>query len=190
MRHADDHGRFCGDVTKPALVYTAMNGIDWSIIITIVLFTVLGMYWGVIRQVLSIVGLLVGLVAAGRFGPAAAAALSSFIADPAVASVAGYMVVLALVALGAGFVSALLRFFVGLLFLGPLDHLLGGVFGLVEGVLVCTAVLIGMIVFPLPAYAAALEQSQLAGMVLTVSSWLSGLLPPPFQSALQSFLIK
>jgi membrane protein required for colicin V production len=165
-----------------------MNAIDWSIVGTLVIFTVLGIYWGVIRQVLSIVGLLVGIVAAGRYGPQAAMALSSFIADPAVTAIAGYVVVLGLVAIGAGFISAVLRFFVGLLFLGPLDHLLGGVFGLIEGVLVCAAVLVGMVVFPLPSYSAILESSQFANVVLMAGSWISALLPDAFQNVLQSFL--
>lgn len=170
----------------PVSRVTAMNELDYAILIGAALFTLLGIYWGLIRQVISLVGLLVGIAVAGRYGPEVAAWLSSFIADPAVAGVVGFVAVLILVSAVASLAASLLRIFVGLLFLGWLDHLLGGLLGLVQGVLAAAAILVGMIVYPLHAWSSALESSVLAGGVLRVSSVLTPLLPDFFVQTIRA----
>lgn len=165
-----------------------MNELDYAILIGAALFTLLGIYWGMIRQVISLVGLLVGIAAAGRYGPEVAAWLSSFIADPAVAGAVGFVAVLILVSAIASLAASLLRLFVGLLFLGWLDHLLGGLLGLLQAILAAAALLAGMLVYPLPAWSSAVEGSLLAGNVLRASALLIPLLPDYFVQTIRATL--
>ena len=46
-----------------------MNELDWAIIIVLVLSTVVGVTRGVVREILSIVGWVIGIVFAIRFSP-------------------------------------------------------------------------------------------------------------------------
>lgn len=154
-----------------------MNGLDYAILIGMGLFFVLGLYWGLIRQILAIVGLIVGIIVAGRYGPAVAGWLSSFIADPLITGVLGFLGVLILVSSLASLVSSLLHTFAGLLFLGWLDHLLGGLLGLVQAGLAAAVLLVTMVAFPLPLWATAVAESSLATPLLRVGTLFSGLLP-------------
>jgi membrane protein required for colicin V production len=161
-----------------------MNYLDYAILIGAALFTLLGIYWGLIRQVLALAGLLVGVAMAGRYGPDVAAWLSSFIADPLLAGALGFLAVLLLVSAAASLVASMLRVFAGLLFLGWLDHLLGGVLGLIQAIIGAAVILIVMITFPLPAWSSAVAESRLAEGLLSVGGVLSPLLPEIFRRAL------
>jgi membrane protein required for colicin V production len=163
-----------------------MNELDYLILFGAALFTLLGIYWGLIRQLLSLVGLVVGVGMAGRYGPEVANWLSSFIADPTVAGAIGFLAVLLLVSAAASVIASLLRIFVGLLFLGWLDHLLGGLLGLVQAVLAGAALVLGMAAFPLPAWTGAVEGSTLAGALLRVSGVFAPILPEFFERVLRN----
>lgn len=154
-----------------------MNTLDYVILIVGSLFTLLGIYWGLIRQVLALAGLLVGVVLAGRYGPEVAAWLSSFLADPLLAGALGFLAVLALVSAAASLVASLLRIFAGLLFLGWFDHLLGGLLGLAQAIIVCAVVLVVLTAYPYPAWSSAIAESTLAGGLLRVGGLLAPLLP-------------
>lgn len=165
-----------------------MNNLDYIILIGGGIFVLLGIYWGLIRQVLAIVGLVVGVAVAGRYGPDAAAWLSSFIADPVLAGAIGFLGVLLLVSALASLVASVLRLFVGLLFLGWLDHLLGGLLGLVQAGLAAAILLIAMVAFPLELWSDAVASSTLAQPLLRVGGVFGGVLPEFFQAAVQAAL--
>lgn len=157
-----------------------MNGLDYTILAGAALFVALGAYWGLIRQVIAVTGLVVGVALAGRYGPVAALWLSSFIADPGAASVAGFVGVLLVVSATASLAASLLRLFVGLLFLGWLDHLLGGLLGLAQALLAAAALLLVLHAYPLSLWSEALRTSLLAGPLLRLSAIYAPLLPQWF----------
>lgn len=157
-----------------------MNALDYTILAGVALLVVLGIYWGLIRQVIAVVGLVVGVALAGRYGPLVAIWLSSFIADPGVAGAAGFLAVLLLVSATASLVASLLRLFVGLLFLGWLDHLLGGLLGLAQALLAAAALVLVMHTYPLSLWSEALQTSLLAAPLLRLSAIYAPLLPEVF----------
>ncbi len=154
-----------------------VNWLDYTILAGGALFVGLGAYWGLIRQVIAVVGLVVGVALAGRYGPLVALWLSSFIADPGAAGAAGFLGVLLLVSATASLVASLLRLFVGLLFLGWLDHLLGGLLGLAQALLAAAALVLVMHAYPLSLWSEALRASVLAGPLLRLSVIYAPLLP-------------
>lgn len=161
-----------------------MNGLDIAILAMLGIFTLLGVYWGLIRQVLALAGLVVGIIVAGRYSANVADWLSSFIADPVVANAIGFIGLLLLVSSIASLIASLLHTFVGLLFFSWLDHLLGGILGLVQALISAAAILIGMITFPLPLWASAVDSSIFAGAILRIGTLLTPLLPQIFRDAL------
>lgn len=167
-----------------------MNNLDYAILIGAGVFFLLGLYWGLIRQVLSIVGLVVGVAAAGRFGPEVAGWLSSFIADPLLAGAIGFLGVLLLVSAAASLAASALRVFVGLLFLGWLDHLLGGVLGLVQAVLAAAVLLVVMAAFPLGTWSDAVAGSTLAPPLLRIGGVFNAFLPELFAAAVPAVAVR
>lgn len=158
-----------------------MNTLDYILLFGAGLFTLLGIYWGLIRQVLSIVGLVVGVAMAGRYGPSVAEWLSSFLSDGLFARVVGFLAVLLLVSAAASLVASLLRIFAGLLFLGWIDHLLGGLLGLLQAVLAGGAILAVLQAYPQPAWSDAIAASTLADDLVFVGRIFSPLLPEIFE---------
>jgi membrane protein required for colicin V production len=162
-----------------------MSNVDTFIVVIILLSGALGIYWGFIRQVLALAGLIAGLVFASRYGASVADALSSFIANDTFTRVLGFGIVLIGVSAAASLLASLLRRFVGLLFLGWLDHLAGGLLGLLQGLMICTIVLLTAATFPIALWASAIADSQFAPAVVKTFSFLLPLLPDAFHVAAQ-----
>lgn len=154
-----------------------MNGLDVTFLFVMGLFFTLGLYWGIIRQVLAVVGLIVGIMVAGRYGATVADWLSSFVTDPVVAGALGFLGLVMLVSSIASFIASILHSFVGLLFLGWLDHLLGGLLGLLQAGIACAILVVAMVNFPLPLWRNAISDSRLAEPLLRVGELFSGVLP-------------
>lgn len=165
-----------------------MNTLDMVGLIMAGLFTLLGLYWGLIRQVLAVVGLVVGVIVAGRTSPEVTIWLSSFWPDPITAGAVAFFGILFLVSALASLVASVLRMFVGLLFLGWLDHVLGAVLGLIQAVLAGAIMLMAMVTFPLPLWSDAVTTSVLAGTLLQVAAPVSNLLPDLFGLAVEAAL--
>jgi membrane protein required for colicin V production len=147
----------------------------------------LGIYWGFIRQVLSVVGLIAGLVLANRYGGAVAGWLSSFFSSAALVQVLGFVLVLIAVSAAVSLLATLLHRFIGLLFLGWLDHLIGGVLGLLQGTLISTVIVLVAAFFASEQLTDALAHSRVAPQLVR---WLGALvlvfLPAPLHAPLQS----
>jgi len=166
-----------------------MSTLDTLLLVVILLCGILGVYWGLIRQILSVAGMIAGLVLASRYGERVADWLSSFIPNNTVVQVLGFVFVLIAVSAAVSLLATLLRRFVGLLFLGWLDHLLGGVLGLIQGMLLCTIILIVVAVFPTEVFANALANSRVAPqLVRVIGSVVLIFLPAPFHLAAQRLL--
>lgn len=165
-----------------------MNWLDISILVILALFTVLGIYWGLIRQVLAVGGLVVGIIAAGRYGPEVAAWLTSFTNDDMLTSWLGFIIVLIGVSAAASIIASVLRVFVGLLFLGWADHLLGGFLGFLQASLACITILALSTIYPLPGINQAIQDSQFSSIFLAASSTIALLLPEQLQILLSSAL--
>lgn len=139
-----------------------MNGIDLAILICVIVCVGLGAYWGLIRQVLALVGLVAGIVLAGRYGGAVGDALTSVVDSLPLAQLLGYIVVMIVVTTVASLAATLIRRFVGLLFLGWLDHALGAVLGFAQASLFSAAFLFTALVFPNSLWTPAIRESQVA----------------------------
>jgi membrane protein required for colicin V production len=128
-----------------------MNGIDITILLILSGFLLKGVLRGLLKEVCSLAGLFVGAFLAFRYHGPLADALLKQVDLPAQIAVATTFTVLFLVTmvffLMLGF---LLSRFVKLLFLGGFNRLIGGVFGLCQGVLLLAVVLFALALRPLP----------------------------------------
>jgi membrane protein required for colicin V production len=128
-----------------------MNGIDIAIIVILCGFLLKGLLRGLLKEVCSLAGLFIGAFLAFRYNGPLAEALLKQVDLPAQVAIASTFTVLFLATmiffLVLGF---LLSRVVKLLFLGGFNRLIGGVFGLFQGVLLLAVVLFALSLRPLP----------------------------------------
>jgi len=124
-----------------------MNSLDWILLAALFVSGLLGVWRGVVREVMSVLAWVTGVVLAGRFA-AALAQLLPINGDVLPHAVAWVLVLLA-VLIAAGLLARLLKQLLSVAGLGLADRLLGGVFGLVRGtmVLMLIVLLIGLTPF-------------------------------------------
>ena len=165
-----------------------MNSLDITIIVVIGLCTLLGTYWGVIRQVLALGGLVAGIAIAGRNYQSVADILAGIApsAAPNMLNLIAYLLLMFLVSLAVSVVATVLRLFVGLLFLGWLDHALGAFLGFVQGALVITVLLAALVALPSGGLTEQVDNSRLAGWWSGPVRWSLPLMPDQFQTLNES----
>ena len=163
-----------------------MGGTDITILVIVLFCGVMGLYWGIIRQVLAVVGFVAGLLLAVAYERDVADLLSSWVNDDTLARIIAFVFILIAVSGIVSLIASLLHKLAGLLFLGWADHLAGAVLGLVQGILICATALIVGAAIPNPLWSSLLRSSELAQPIISAASVvLFGfrLLPESFQMA-------
>lgn len=128
-----------------------MNGIDIAILVILCGFLLKGLLRGLLKEVCSLAGLFVGAFLAFRYHGPLADALLERVELPAQIAVATTFTVLFLATMVFFLVLGfLLSRFVKLLFLGGFNRLIGGLFGLCQGVLLLAVVLFALSLRPMP----------------------------------------
>ena len=117
-----------------------MNWIDIVILVVVAIGTFVGLRIGLIKAALSLVGLIVGVILAGRFYIPFAEHLT-FISQTSIAQVVAFVIILIAVLVIAGVLAAVLKWITKVVMLGWVNHLGGAVFGLVLGAILCGALL-------------------------------------------------
>ena len=118
-----------------------MNELDWAIVIVLGLSTVVGVARGVIREVLSIVGWVVGIVFALKWSPDLAEKIPLDSLSPAVKTILAAIIIAVFCVFAIGLLGTLLRKMLEVANISAEDRILGSVFGLLRGVVfVCAAV--------------------------------------------------
>ena len=142
-----------------------------------------GLGIGVIKAVLSLAGLIVGVILAGLYYVPLSDQLS-FIPQAGVAEVVAFAIILIGVMIIAGVLAALLKWAASAVLLGWVNHLGGAVLGLVLGALLCSALLAIWAKFL--GITGVISQSILAAILLDRFPAVLALLPDEFD-AIRSF---
>jgi membrane protein required for colicin V production len=163
-----------------------MSGIDITILIIVVFCGVMGLYWGIIRQVLSVVGFVAGIILAVTYERDVADLLSSWVTEETLARIIAFILIMVAVSGTTSLIASLVHKLAGLLFLGWADHLAGGVLGLAQGILICATALIVGATIPNQLWLPVIRNSEFAQPIVNAGSVvLFGLrlLPESFQMA-------
>jgi len=153
-----------------------LNWLDIVILVLLALATLGGLFIGLIRAVISLAGIVLAVVLAGRLYLPFSRVLS-FLPESAARAVA-YILILVLVLLIAGMVAWLLTKAVAAIKLGWADRLGGALAGIFFGTLLCGALL--AIWAKLAGSSAAISGSVLASFLLDQFPLVLGLLPREF----------
>ncbi len=146
-----------------------MSGIDLTVLAIIVLFTLIGAWRGLFKEILSLVGIVLGVMAAFQAHGAVEAILINFFPHfPSICRITSMVVVFVVVTAVIGLLSLFLRKMVVITGMGAIDRTLGAVFGFVRAMIVASAFLIALVAaFPQGRYW--IEQSPLSSKVMTVT---------------------
>jgi membrane protein required for colicin V production len=117
-----------------------MNWLDIIIIVILAIQVITGFVQGFIKALAGLLGLIVGIVLAGRFYENVASLLG-FISNTDVANVVAFILILIVVWGIFSIVASLLTKLISVAFLGLFNRILGAVFGLVMGALFVGAAL-------------------------------------------------
>jgi len=117
-----------------------MNWLDLIIIVLLAISTLMGLRTGIIKTVLSLAGVIVGVILAGRFYLVLSEQLT-FIPQENVARIAAFAIILIGIMLVAGILASVLKWLTTIVMLGWVNRLGGALFGLVMGAIVCSALL-------------------------------------------------
>ncbi len=153
-----------------------MNWLDIVIIVALIIPIFLGLFVGFIKTVLSLAGMIVGVVLASNFYQGLAGMLT-FISNRSIANIVAFIIILAAVILVATLVAIFLRAILRATKLGWLDRIAGAVLGFLTGAILISAILAGIVKF----FGEGLvTESILAGVLLDKLPLVLGLLPGEF----------
>jgi membrane protein required for colicin V production len=140
-----------------------MNGLDLAILLILVLFLVKGLWKGLIRQLCSLAGIILGIFLSWGF---------STILGPELARLSGWSLRVSIVVVGAMlFFAGILAFFVLGFYLGKLatqpvlavlNRFGGALFGTIEGVVILAVLIYLLTLWPMVARKTVVQASTLA----------------------------
>ncbi len=160
-----------------------MNWLDIAILAVIGVNVFLGLKMGIIKGVLSLAGLIVGVILAGRYYLPLSERLT-FIPQDGIAKVAAFAIILVGVIVIANVLAGVLKWAASAVMLGWVNHLGGAVFGFIMGALFCSALLAMWVKFL--GFSDFIGQSAIAVILLDRFPAVLALLPADF-SAVRSF---
>ena len=117
-----------------------MHWMDIILLVALVIPTFIGLRQGLIKAVLSLVGLIVGVILAGNFYTQLAGVFG-FIDNPDIANIVAYVLILVVVLIIAAVAAKLLKTFIKVVMLGWVNSLGGAVFGFLLGMIFLGAIL-------------------------------------------------
>jgi membrane protein required for colicin V production len=161
-----------------------MNWLDIVIIIVLIVPAFIGLKTGIIKILLTVAGLVVGVVLAGRFSTGLGERMT-FISNTGVAKVVAFAIILLVVMALAAVAAAFLKGIASTLLLGWVNRLGGAVLGLVLGGIFIGAILTMWVKFLGPG--STITDSALAGFLLNGFPVVLGLLPSDFRSVRSFF---
>ncbi len=164
-------------------IIITVNWLDIVILVVIATNVFLGLRIGIIKGFLSLAGLIIGIILAGRFYLALSERLA-FIPQTEIAKIAAFATILIGVIVVASILAGVLKWAVSAVMLGWVNHLGGAVFGLVMGALFCSALLATWVKFL--GFDGVISESALAAILLDRFPAVLALLPGEF-SAIRSF---
>ena len=115
-----------------------ISSFDITVLVILLILLARGFWVGFIRQIASILALVLGFVVAGRYCGESADLVLPFISNPQIAFLISYGVIFLLVLFGVTWLGIGLKKVISIALLGWFDRTVGGLFGLAKGVFVAS----------------------------------------------------
>lgn len=153
-----------------------MNPFDIVIIIVLGVCLIRGVFRGLIKELSSIIGVFGGFYAAYTYYPDVAVRLSGWISNTSYLNILSFLIVFCGVFFIIGVLGVIIKYILNIAFLGWLDRIFGGGFGIFKGILIVSVLLIAFTAF-LPKGAPVIKNSRLAPHVTLIAETMSKVIP-------------
>jgi membrane protein required for colicin V production len=123
-----------------------MNWLDIILLVVMILTAIVGIFKGLVKQVIGLVAVIAGLVLAVLYYKGAAGIFDTLIKNVLLSNFLGFLFIFVLVLIA----GAILGHLITKVMKGPLafaNRLFGGVFGAVKGVLICGILVFALVTF-------------------------------------------
>jgi membrane protein required for colicin V production len=156
-----------------------MSSTDWILSAILAASMLLGVWRGLVYEVLSVIGWIAAFVLAQWFAPTVAAQLPMESSGDTLRYAVAFVLVFVASVFAAGLISALMKKVISAVGLRPVDRMLGAIFGLFRGVILLLAVSVVV-------HMTALQESEWwleskgAPMLITLLKGLRPMLPEKF----------
>ena len=157
-----------------------MNLLDLGIVIVLFLVGLRGYYRGLLQEISVVVGLVVGLVFAAHYYLRLARLISQWIQTPLYGRVLSFLLILVLAYWLIRIAGNLLHRFLSFIYLGSLDRILGGAFGIFKGAIIL-GFLLTIIMISVPKDSKLLQESVAAPYLKVMYNQVLVLLPAEFK---------
>ncbi len=141
-----------------------MNPLDIFIIAVLAFFFFRGIFRGLVREISSIVGLVLGFFLANTYYPQLVPTFTKLLSNSDYASIVSYLLIFFGTMFGVLLISVALRSILQLAMLGWLDRVGGGGLGFIKAALICSITLLILTSF-MPADTGFIQDSKLAPYV-------------------------
>ena len=122
--------------------FAGLNPLDWAIVVVLAFSALTAFMRGLTRSLISVAGVVLGIVLGAWYSPALAGTLVRWIHQPAFAEIAAFLLILVLCYAAAVVTGRLLRDAIKAVGLGFADRLGGAAFGLLRAVLLLSAAML------------------------------------------------
>lgn len=143
-----------------------MNAVD-LLILTIVVFSgIASLRTGFLREVLGMIGLILGIVIASRFYALGASYLARAIPDPNLAKIVSFLLIWLLIWVGAVLIAGVGRQALDWMSMSWVDMFLGAAFGVARGLAIALVLLVLFMRYPIFGIPDAIRASVLGPLLL------------------------
>lgn len=165
-----------------------MNWVDFAILLIILGFVVTAYTAGLIREVVTLIAIVIGIVVAGLLYDDFAADVLVFIDDEDAAQAVSFLILLGSVYLMGQIAAYALKAMASIMMLGWADKIGGAAFGLIKGLLVVQVLVIVLAAYPSLDLDGAVDNSVIGKFFVDDASFLLVILPDNFDDRIDIFL--
>jgi len=153
-----------------------MNLLDVFIVGILAYCLIRGIFRGLIKELAAIVGVLAAFYAAYTYYPPIAELLDRWIADDGYRNISSFFILFCAVFISVSVMGMVIKYVLNIVFLGWVDRICGGGFGLLKGGLIVSVVLVTLTAF-LQKGSPLVRDSLLAPHVMVVSEKMAKVVP-------------
>jgi len=153
-----------------------MNPLDILMIVLVSYWLVMGFFRGIVRELVSIGGVLGGFWAACTYYMNIAKYLSKWISEPSYLNISSFLIIFFSVFITIGIIGVIVKYLLKIITFGWTDRVSGGGCGFVKGVLIISVLLITFTAF-LQKGTPIIRDSVLSPRVILISEKMAELVP-------------
>ncbi|MBU0543915.1 MAG: CvpA family protein [Proteobacteria bacterium] len=162
-----------------------MNLFDIILIIILVYCFIRGIFRGLLKELSSLVGVFGGFYAAYTYYKEAGAYLKGWISNPDYINILSFLTIFVSIFLIISIIGIIIKYILKIVFLGWVDHVFGGVFGILKGILIGAVLLIVFTAFH-PSDSSMIKNSRLSPYITPISDKMVMVTPKDLKNEYQT----